>query len=78
MVGKGDEDEGQMGAWFIMSSMGLFEMNGGGEAEPLVDISSPLFEKITIHLDNDFYEGKIFVIEAKNNSNENIYINRQN
>ncbi|GAA3561691.1 GH92 family glycosyl hydrolase [Snuella lapsa] len=71
---EGDEDEGQMGAWFVMSSMGFFEMNGGGEAEPIIDISSPLFEKITIHLDNDFYKGKPFVIEAKNNSKENIYI----
>ncbi|MCB0632357.1 MAG: glycoside hydrolase family 92 protein, partial [Lewinella sp.] len=71
---KGDEDEGQMGAWFVMASMGLFEMNGGGDPEPVLDISSPLFERITIKLDADFYPGKEFVIEAKHNSKKNIYI----
>ncbi len=71
---EGDEDEGQMGAWFVMASMGIFEMNGGGDSEPVVDIGSPLFNKITIQLDGIYYKGKTFVIEAKNNSKENIYI----
>ncbi len=71
---EGDEDEGQMGGWFVMSSMGLFEMEGGCETEPMVNISSPLFEKITVRLDNDYYTGKEFVIEARNNSKENVYI----
>lgn len=71
---EGDEDEGQMGGWFVMSAMGLFEMEGGCETEPMVNISSPLFNKITIKLDNNFYKGKEFVIEARNNSKENIYI----
>lgn len=71
---EGDEDEGQMGGWFVMSAMGLFEMEGGCETEPMVNISSPLFNKITIKLDSNFYKGKEFVIEARNNSKENIYI----
>ena len=71
---EGDEDEGQMGAWFVMSAMGLFEMEGGCETVPMVNISSPLFEKITIKIDTAYYRGKKFVIEAKNNSKENIYI----
>jgi putative alpha-1,2-mannosidase len=71
---EGDEDEGQMGGWFVMSSMGLFEMEGGCETEPMVNISSPLFNKITVRLDNDYYTGKEFVIEARNNSKENVYI----
>lgn len=70
----GDEDEGQMGAWFVMSAMGLFEMDGGAAVEPLVDIGSPIFDKITIHLDNDYYSGKTFVIETTNNSTDNYYI----
>ena len=70
----GDEDEGQLGAWFVMASMGLFEMNGGCTDKPTMDISSPLFTKITINLNSKYYKGKQFVIEAKNNSKENIYI----
>ncbi|UNY97836.1 GH92 family glycosyl hydrolase [Zhouia spongiae] len=71
---EGDEDEGQMGAWFVMSSMGLFEMNGGGDADPVLDISSPLFDKIVIKLDENYYPGNEFVIETLNNSKKNIYI----
>ena len=71
---EGDEDEGQMGAWFVMSSMGLFEMNGCTSPDLKVDLSSPLFDKVTIHLDNNYYPGKKFIITTKNNSPENVYI----
>ncbi|MGQ8338239.1 GH92 family glycosyl hydrolase [Sunxiuqinia sp. A32] len=71
---EGDEDEGQMGAWFVMSAMGLFEMEGGCEVEPMVNITSPLFAKITVELDPKYYSGKEFTVEAKNNSKENVYI----
>lgn len=70
----GDEDQGQGGAWFVMAAMGLFEVNGGGCVEPFYEISSPLFEKVTIHLDEKYYKGGKFVIEAKNVSNANRYI----
>jgi len=70
----GDEDQGQMGAWFVMSAMGLFEMDGGTSLKPVYEIGSPLFEKITIHLDPDYYPGGTFVIEAKNVSDRNRYI----
>ncbi len=69
-----DEDEGQMAGWFVMSSLGLFEMNGGVTSDPEFDLSSPLFPKATIHLDPMYGEGKTFTIIAKNNSKENIYI----
>lgn len=70
----GDEDQGQMGAWYVMSAMGLFEMNGGTAINPWYEIGSPIFDKITIHLDQNYYPGKKFEIIAKNNSKENIYI----
>jgi predicted alpha-1,2-mannosidase len=70
----GDEDEGQMGAWFVMSAMGLFEMRGGAAEKPEYEIGSPLFDKIIIHLNSDYYSGKTFAIVAKNNSKKNIYI----
>ena len=71
---EGDEDQGQMGAWFVMSAMGFFEMDGGVSVNPMVEISSPLFDKITIRLDAEYYAGKTFVIKANNNSSENKYI----
>jgi predicted alpha-1,2-mannosidase len=71
---EGDEDEGQMGGWFVISSMGIFEMNGGVTDSSKVDLTSPLFRKITISLDPKFYKGKKFVIEARDNSEKNIYI----
>jgi len=71
---KGDEDQGQMGAWYVMSSMGLFQMDGGASERPIYELGSPQFKKITIHLDQDFYPGETFIITAKNVSDENIYI----
>jgi len=65
----GEEDEGQMAALFVLLSMGLFEMDGG-----TYDLSSPLFDQITIHLDNTYYSGKEFIIKTINNSRENMYI----
>ena len=70
----GDEDEGQMGAWDVMSAMGLFQTDGGASVKPFYEIGSPLFEKVTINLDPDYYPGKSFVIEAKHTSAENKYI----
>ena len=48
---EGDEDEGQMGGWYVMSALGLFEMNGGASLRPELELTSPLFNKVTIHLD---------------------------
>jgi hypothetical protein len=70
----GDEDQGQMGSWFVMSAMGLFQMDGGAAVEPVYELSGPIFEKITIQLDRDYYKGKEFIIETKNSSSENRYI----
>ncbi len=70
----GDEDEGQMGAWYVMSAMGLFEMDGGSGINPAYEIASPIFEKITIALDTLYYPGKQFVIQSNNFSPQNRYI----
>jgi predicted alpha-1,2-mannosidase len=71
---QGDEDEGQMGAWFVMSALGLFEMDGGTSVVPKVDLSSPLFERVEIRLDPRFHPGRHFVIEARGASPDNTYI----
>ena len=70
----GDEDQGQMSAWFMMSALGLFQTDGGTRSEPIYEIGSPLFKKIEIDLGNQYNRGKTFVIEAKNNSFNNKYV----
>ncbi len=70
----GDEDQGQMSAWFIMASIGLFQTDGGCRVEPIYEIGSPLYEKIEIDLGNRFGRGNKFIIEAKNASRLNKYI----
>lgn len=71
---EGDEDEGQMGGWFAITAMGLFEMNGGVTDSSKVELTAPLFNKVTISLDPKFYRGKSFVISTANNTPDNIYI----
>ncbi|QGY42566.1 glycoside hydrolase family 92 protein [Maribellus comscasis] len=71
---KGDEDQGQMGALGVLMAIGLFEMDGGASANPIYEITSPIFKKIIIHLDSNYYPGKDFIIDTENNSDRNIYI----
>ncbi len=75
---SGDEDQGLMGALAVLMKIGLFSMHGGTLEEPIYEISSPLFDKITIQLDPDYYPGGELVIEAKNNSAENLYVQSAN
>jgi len=72
---NGDEDQGLMGSLNVLLKIGVFQMNGGTDENPQYQIGSPLFTKVSIQLNPNYYQGKIFVIEAKNNSSENIYIN---
>lgn len=71
---NGDEDQGLMGSLSVLMKIGLFEMNSGAEQRPVVELGSPIFDKITIHLDPAYYKGKSLVIEVKNNKPENYYI----
>ncbi len=70
----GDEDQGQMSAWFVMAAIGLFQTDGGAAANPIYEIASPLYKKITIDLGNRFGRGKTFTIVAKDASRKNKYI----
>jgi putative alpha-1,2-mannosidase len=71
---SGDEDQGLMGALSVLMKMGLFEMKGGADIDPAYDLSSPVFDQIIIHLDQDYYSGDRFTIKAKENITENKYI----
>lgn len=69
-----DEDQGQLGAWYVMAAMGLFDVEGGTGENPTMQIGSPLFERISIKLDPRYYSGSEFVIEALDNGPENYYV----
>ena len=71
---KGDEDQGLMGSLSVLLKMGIFEMRIGAAIDPIYEIGSPIFDKITIKLDKAYYLADEFIIEAKNNSSANRYI----
>jgi len=71
---NGDEDQGLMGSLSVLLKIGLFQMNGGTGENPVYDIGSPVFDTVNIQLHPEYYPGKIFSIQAKDNSNENILV----
>ncbi len=74
--GGHDEDQGQMGGVSALMAIGLFDVKGNVDTNPSYQITSPIFDKITISLDPEYYEGKTFVIETENNSSQNMYIQK--
>ena len=45
-----DEDQGQLGSWYVLSAMGLFDVQGGACSEPTYQIGSPQFDEIRIRM----------------------------
>ena len=70
----GDEDQGQMSAWFVMAAMGLFQTDGGCRVNPIYELGSPLYPKIVVHLSEQHYGGKTFTVVARNASRANRFI----
>lgn len=63
----GNDDAGQMSAWYIFSSLGFYPVTPGS---PYYALGSPLVKEAIIHLDN----GKTLTIKANNQSEENVYV----
>ena len=63
----GDEDQGGMSSWYVLSALGLYAVTPGTDQYV---IGSPIFRKATITME----DGKQFIIESKNNNRKNIYI----
>ena len=63
----GDEDNGQTSAWYVFSALGFYPVTPG---VPEYVIGSPLFDKVTMHLQN----GNTFIIDAENNMDNNHFI----
>ena len=64
---SGNEDVGQMSAWYVLSSMGLYQVEPAGGR---YIIGSPLFDSVEMNVGN----GRTFKVTARNNSAENIYV----
>jgi predicted alpha-1,2-mannosidase len=67
----GNEDVGQMSAWYVLAAMGVHPVCPGSTR---YEVASPLFDKITLTPDARYGQGKKFTIVAHNNSPENSYI----
>lgn len=65
-----DEDQGQLGSWYVMASVGLFDVKGLTDARPTLQIGSPVFDQSQIRLGN----GKKLLIKTSNNSKQNVYV----
>ena len=65
----GNEDCGQMSAWYLLSAMGFYQVN---PSDGVLVFGSPRFDKVTAKVRG----GKTFTVEAENNSKENIYIQK--
>ncbi len=66
----GNDDTGTMSAWLIYSMMGIYPVS---PAEPLYTISTPRFDKITIHLDTRYYKNDKLIIEKNGTGNIKSY-----
>ena len=77
--GGHDEDQGQMGGVSALMSIGLFSTRGTAAARPVYEITSPVFDEVSIRLDKRYYpadRSDRFVIRTYGNSDKNCYIQR--
>ncbi|MDN3688267.1 GH92 family glycosyl hydrolase [Cyclobacterium jeungdonense] len=74
---NGDEDQGLMGSLAVLMKLGLFQMNGGTEVNPIYELGSPIFDKAVIRLHPNYYPGKTLTIWAENNGPDHFYIQRK-
>jgi putative alpha-1,2-mannosidase len=69
----GNEDAGQMSAWYVLAASGLHPVCPG---DTRMEITSPVFSRITFSLNKEYAAGESFTVVAHDNSEENIYIQR--
>lgn len=69
----GNEDVGQMSAWYILAASGVHPSCPGNTR---FEITSPIFDKIEFKLDPDYFKGKQFTIITHDNNLENVYIQK--
>ena len=69
-----DDDQGLAAGTSAMLALGLFDVQGGAALDPIYEITSPVFDRVVVHLDGEFCGGGEFTIEARSNSVHNVYI----
>ncbi|MEI6074819.1 MAG: GH92 family glycosyl hydrolase [Verrucomicrobiota bacterium] len=67
----GNEDVGQMSAWYLLSAMGLHPVCPG---DGIYLLTSPVFDQVSLRLDPNYYPGRSFTVRARGNSPANLYI----
>jgi predicted alpha-1,2-mannosidase len=67
----GNDDVGQMSAWYVLGALGFYPVCPGSE---IYVLGSPLFSRAVLHLDKKWYNGTTFTIEAKNQAADHPYI----
>ena len=69
-----DEDQGQLGSWYVLSAMGLFDVQGGACSEPTYQIGSPQFDEIKIRMGKINAGGRTFTIKTEGNAPDAYYV----
>ncbi len=69
-----DEDQGQLGAWYVLAAIGLFDVQGGTSRHPTMQLAAPLFERIRIRLNQKYYPGEAFEIRSEGKPAETPYV----
>jgi putative alpha-1,2-mannosidase len=67
---SGNDDSGQMSAWYVFSAMGFYPVCPGSNEYQL---SSPIFRKVTLNLDKRYYPGRKFILETNGNPTDGIF-----
>ena len=69
-MGTGNDDCGEMSAWYVLSQIGLYQVD---PSHPDFELSTPRFKEITIHLQSP-HSGKTFIINTRNGGGQDMYI----
>ena len=70
-----DEDQGQLGAWYVLAAIGMFDVQGGAAEKPTFQFVTPMFDKVTIALEPKYGKSKSFEIITTGKPNaDNRYI----
>lgn len=69
-----DEDQGQLGAWYVLAGIGLFDVQGGTAKDPTLQMVLPQFSEINIQLHPEFYEGNELKILTQGDVTNDHYI----
>lgn len=69
-----DEDQGQLGAWYVMAALGIFDVQGGTPQKPVFQLGMPLFDRALIQLHPKYYKGGQFSLQVAGDASSRPYI----